>query len=546
MSSEKNIFSESAVFLIAEFRPLYSEGDYDLGIISELSDKGFIIETQNYIDLTEGNILEINLKHPDSNMEIAVLGQIVLTKTTWYKNIIEFKFHEAEQETKSMIEELVSITRSKQKLQPEEETGSIDIALQSFDKSRVETNAKEPGLGEITVEDTTSDKNEEVMSKFDESIIDTEIPAKNETENAAHAEPFELNIEEVNEEKLPDRMPQVNNLEESVELNIEEVNDEKLPVGMSQVNNDKLQDKEERPFQRNSAYRIKITAIIICLAAATFLINNSIKQGEEFQPQKLAKTTVQQRDDEKQLQLNNINTPSDEVITLEPLKIETPLEDMKRSGTLPLQEKSEVEESIDNTQTEIEYEDTSAGEIIAGVSLKPELLKEDMGAGGTLLAQEKTEVPKALPARSDIEQNISDRLYAVFTYILNIRANPSTESSIVGKLEMGTVFASEGTVENDEGLWLKMDRGYVFGMYTIELIKQSLHFTDKEKRKYTVYADSLNIRSKPTVESPVIGKLKRGEVFVLNGTEEKDDGLWLKMDRGYVFAIYAVELHQDQ
>jgi hypothetical protein len=181
MLSEKNIFPESSISLIAEFRPLYSEGGYDIGIISELSDAGFIIETQNYIGLTEGKILEINFRHPDSKLEIAVLGQIVSAKTTWYKNIIEFKFHQTEQETKSRIAELVSIAMSKQKSKSEGETGKVDEpALSALDKSIVEATAKETGLGEIIVEDTTFDKNEEFKSVIDDCIFDTGSPVKNE------------------------------------------------------------------------------------------------------------------------------------------------------------------------------------------------------------------------------------------------------------------------------------------------------------------------------------------------------------------------------
>jgi N-acetylmuramoyl-L-alanine amidase len=140
--------------------------------------------------------------------------------------------------------------------------------------------------------------------------------------------------------------------------------------------------------------------------------------------------------------------------------------------------------------------------------------------------------------------------YTVNTDSLNIRRRPTVESPIVGKLKRGEVFVLNGTEEKDDGLWLRMDKGYVFAIYTRNMTKRinskSINFAGKEKRQYIVYADSLNIRSRPTVESPIVGKLIRGQVFVLNGTEEKDDVLWLKMERGYVAAKYTVELHLGQ
>jgi uncharacterized protein YgiM (DUF1202 family) len=556
MLAEKNIFPEPLIYLIAEFRPVYSGGGHDLGIIIALSDEGFTIETQSYIDLTEGNILEINLKHPDSNLEIAVLGQIVSTQITWYKNIIELKFHEADLESKSKLAEFISKARSKQVRPLEGEDGigddqalkifdkdSLEImakepgsdemtvedttsdkseegevpASKALDKDSLEIMAKEPGSGEMTVEDTTSDKNEEVRSMIDDCMFDPPAPVKNEMENTAHAGPVESNIEELNAEKMHDGMPQVTNF--------------------------KLQNKTERPFKRKRAFLIKIAASIVCLATALFLISNSIKQGEELVPQKIAGVSVQEGDDETQSQLNNVNSPSGEEITREPLKTATLLEDIKERDTLPLQEIAEVPESKNNTQAVIKYEDTPKGEIIAGVPPQPEPLPENMGAGGTLLEQEKTEVSKSLLAMPDIEQNMSYGSYAVSVYVLNIRENPTTESSIVGKMKLGTVFVAEGSEEKGDGLWLKIDRGYVSGMYTIELKKlknmKSLNFTDREKQIYTVNADLLNIRSRPTVESPIMGKLKRGEVLITNETEKRDDGLWLKVDKGYVSAKYT-------
>ncbi len=64
--------------------------------------------------------------------------------------------------------------------------------------------------------------------------------------------------------------------------------------------------------------------------------------------------------------------------------------------------------------------------------------------------------------------------YSVSASQLNIRADASTDTLVIGTLTKGDVFIAEENVKNHEGLWHKVANGYVSSTYTIKLPKNRI------------------------------------------------------------------------
>jgi len=95
MIQERRKFKRSDIFLIANFRQLKALREYSFGITDNLSQEGIRLESQN-VDHTPGEILDIVLKHPHTELPVSIQGEIVWKRDGWYKCEIGIKFRENE------------------------------------------------------------------------------------------------------------------------------------------------------------------------------------------------------------------------------------------------------------------------------------------------------------------------------------------------------------------------------------------------------------------------------------------------------------------
>ncbi|GBD97962.1 PilZ domain protein [bacterium BMS3Abin06] len=107
MPYEKRKLKRIDIFLIAEFKELKKAAVHSVGITRNLSCEGFSLESQSF-GFGRGEILEFRLKHPQGDLSVTVLGEVVWKKQGWYKYAAGIMFHEINEETKSEISRLMS------------------------------------------------------------------------------------------------------------------------------------------------------------------------------------------------------------------------------------------------------------------------------------------------------------------------------------------------------------------------------------------------------------------------------------------------------
>ena len=107
MPDDKRKLKRVDIFFIAEFKELKKAAVHSVGITRNLSCEGFSLESQSF-GFGRGEILEFRLKHPQGNLSVTVLGEVVWKKQGWYKYAVGIMFHEINKETKSKILRLIS------------------------------------------------------------------------------------------------------------------------------------------------------------------------------------------------------------------------------------------------------------------------------------------------------------------------------------------------------------------------------------------------------------------------------------------------------
>ena len=136
--------------------------------------------------------------------------------------------------------------------------------------------------------------------------------------------------------------------------------------------------------------------------------------------------------------------------------------------------------------------------------------------------------------------SIQPTKYVVNTDVLNLRAQPSTESKVLDKLYKGEVV----TVTKKNGSWLYVDdysnKGWIHSDYA-KVYSQggnSSNTTVEETvamRELTVNTDVLNIRKGPSTNTEIVGKLKRGHSRMSN----VKSGEWYKVEDGWIHEDYV-------
>ena len=142
----------------------------------------------------------------------------------------------------------------------------------------------------------------------------------------------------------------------------------------------------------------------------------------------------------------------------------------------------------------------------------------------------------------DMEDTNSDiisvnKIVKVTTDILNIRKEPTANSSKMGEVKMGEVF----TIIKQCGDWgyLKSGAGWIHLGYT-ESVKSTGIVNSGESFKVRVTTDVLNIRKSPDVNSSKMGSVKKGEVFTI--TKTSGDWGYLKSGAGWINLDYTEKI----
>ena len=148
------------------------------------------------------------------------------------------------------------------------------------------------------------------------------------------------------------------------------------------------------------------------------------------------------------------------------------------------------------------------------------------------------------PEEEKEESEYADLAIADVKRYVNVRTEPSTDGTIVGKIYNGAVAHVLSVVEGEDGEWFQIISGNVEGYTKAEYFfygDAAAEVIDDYITFYaTVLADRLNVRSNPGTEFSRIGYINKGErVRIL-----EDQGEWLKVQYtesliGFVSAEYV-------
>lgn len=193
------------------------------------------------------------------------------------------------------------------------------------------------------------------------------------------------------------------------------------------------------------------------------------------------------------------------------------------------------------------------GELFAGASkvFMNVLAENDLLAHGedrmTLTAEEEVNVEfHEVP---EVESEYADIAIATVLNYVNLRAKPTTESEVLGKLYAHSAATVLETVTDEVGEeWYKInsgsvENGYVKAEYVV--VGDETLIRQVSTRYAAIRTTTLFVRKEPGTDSPVLTMLPEGDDVVV--LEEREDG-WLKVSTeegdGYVSGEY-VELWTD-
>ena len=142
------------------------------------------------------------------------------------------------------------------------------------------------------------------------------------------------------------------------------------------------------------------------------------------------------------------------------------------------------------------------------------------------------------------ESEYADFAIANVSSYVNVRTQPSTKGTIVGKIYSGAIAQILAVVEGEDGNWFQIVSGDVEGYIKAEYFlygDAAVAVIDDYVTRYaTVIANRLNVRQEPDIEASRVGYLDNGErVKILENLGE-----WLKVQyteetTGYVSAEYV-------
>jgi outer membrane protein OmpA-like peptidoglycan-associated protein len=107
MIQERRKFNRDDIFLIVNFRQLKESHEYSYGITDNLSQEGIKLESQNHVH-KPGELLNIELKHPQTELSVSIEGEIVWKRHGWYKSETGIRFRKKEGNTNNDAFQLIS------------------------------------------------------------------------------------------------------------------------------------------------------------------------------------------------------------------------------------------------------------------------------------------------------------------------------------------------------------------------------------------------------------------------------------------------------
>lgn len=142
------------------------------------------------------------------------------------------------------------------------------------------------------------------------------------------------------------------------------------------------------------------------------------------------------------------------------------------------------------------------------------------------------------------ESEYADLALANVTHYVNVRTEPNTSSTIVGKIYHGAVAQILETTDGEDGEWFRIVSGNVEGYIKSEFFLYGAAAEDAIEDYVTRYAvvevDRLNVRKEADVESGRIGYVDRGEkVEILENLGEWMKVQYTESKTGYVAAQYV-------
>jgi len=173
---EKRKVERSNNVLIVNFRHLRKLNGYLLGITNNYSNQGVSFETDR-LESHPGDVLELILKHPYSQLSVTVTGQVVWKLDGWYKCMTGVKLIGMDQEANSKIKEFMANTikaSEESSLHVQEEDGSDKV-----DKAETVVAVTKPDdeiiLPHENISSTLNDEADKEKIVIGESKTDAEI-----------------------------------------------------------------------------------------------------------------------------------------------------------------------------------------------------------------------------------------------------------------------------------------------------------------------------------------------------------------------------------
>ncbi len=434
--------SMSDAFLVAEFKLLNQSGDYNIGITNDISDEGLSLETQSSSDLKKGALLEIYLKHSGNDKRVCIEGIVIWTKSSWYKFIVGIKFHGDDKECREELKKLISTIKVEKKTETlVEETRVEESIFRALD-----TLDNDAGDDKIPIDQPQGpEASADITSNSAES---KDAPIEDETDEGEGVKGSDGSDEQ--EEKTDgDKL-----LLDSLLATIED----------HPVKGSKLSGRRWPLF-------LTVAAVVILLM---FVLPSLLKFTNRGREPQVPDSAYRASDQSENNDLFAVKYDGSELNTV-PDPEDLPSE-FRGGSTFSVTHRSENELIVVEEEPAESKDDSEVSEVNREGNPFAVLVETPLieGSNKSLIKDEVNSLSE--PAEETVSrippQNKEQNKYVVSAHTLNIRARASVESSIIGKLKRGSVVDVHESLENGEGLWHRVDIGYVFALYTIELIPE--------------------------------------------------------------------------
>lgn len=170
--------------IVIEFREAGTTGEYYYGITHNCSEDGFIFESET-IDLREGTVLDLKLKHPEKEETINCYGDVVWTKKQKYGFVAKIKLHNVAPQKQKILAEIISLSPP-----PAESATRIELppaqAPSAEDRGPAQNKRYSDIITESIVSSVSKNSAEETISSEERNISDA-VPAEMRTEKSHSA-----------------------------------------------------------------------------------------------------------------------------------------------------------------------------------------------------------------------------------------------------------------------------------------------------------------------------------------------------------------------